>query len=294
MNEIILTENLTKYYGKNRGILSLDLSVCEGEIFGFIGPNGAGKSTTIRILCGLVRPSLGSARIFGREVGKYQKEIMARMGYLPSETVFYRGMKVSEILKLSASLHKKDCARELKNLCERFSLDEKRKVDELSLGNRKKVAIVCAFMHHPELLVLDEPTSGLDPLMQKEFFELVEERHKKGATILLSSHVLNEIQQHCSRAALLREGKMIACDNVEKLSGKKCRKVEVKGICEAPKLPGVSKVTTAENQVDFFYEGSMTDLLKELNQMPVQDLHITEPELEEVFLHYYGKGGEEI
>ena len=293
MSAIIETKSLTKYYGKHRGIIDLDLEVKEGEIFGVIVPNGAGKSTTLRVLLGLVSPTSGTAEVFGKKVGKQQTEILADIGYLPSEAMFYSGMRVSEVLKLSAKLYKKNCDARRKELCERFALDEKRKISELSLGNRKKVAIVCAFQHDPRLLILDEPTSGLDPLMQKEFFNLVEECHEKGRTVVLSSHVLSEVQQHCNRAAILREGKLIACNSVEKLSGRRCRKVEVKTEDKISGLPGIRKVETGEHQVSFLYEGEMAELLKVLNQIHVQDLIISEPELEEVFLHYYEKGGEQ-
>lgn len=292
MTEIITTTNLTKYYGKSRGIIDLNLSVGEGEIFGFIGPNGAGKSTTMRVLLGLVAPTSGSACIFGKEVGKKQKEILSQIGYLPSEAMFYNGMKVSEILELSSKLYRKDCVQERKRLCDQFSLDQSRKVEELSLGNRKKVAIVCAFQHKPDLLVLDEPTSGLDPLMQKEFFELLQERNREGAGILLSSHVLSEVQQYCRRAAILREGRLVACDSVEHLAGKNCRKIEIKGTNEPPRLEGVRKVVSGDKQVSFLYHGQMQKLIAELSQMPVEDLRVTEPELEEIFLHYYTEGGE--
>ena len=291
MNAIISTENLTKYYGKSRGIIDLNLDVKEGEIFGFIGPNGAGKSTTMRVLLGLVSPTSGSVEIFGKQVGRQQKEILSRIGYLPSEAMFYSGMRVAEVLKLSAKLYGKNCEQRRKDLCERFALDEKRKISELSLGNRKKVAIVSAFQHDPELLILDEPTSGLDPLMQKEFFDLVEECHKKGRSVLLSSHVLSEVQQHCGRAAILREGRLIACSSVEQLAGKQCRKVEIKTRDKIGGLEGIRRMETTGQRVSFLYEGDMSKLLKVLNQIDVQDLIISEPELEEVFLHYYEKGG---
>lgn len=163
--EAIKMENLTKYYGKSRGVLELNLSVKQGEMFGFIGPNGAGKSTTIRTLLGLVSPTKGSAQIFGMDIVKNREAVLQKVGYLPSEAIFYSGMKIKDILKLSADLRKKNCAAESKALCERLQLDRNRKVDELSFGNRKKVAIICALQHRPELLILDEPTGGLDPLM---------------------------------------------------------------------------------------------------------------------------------
>lgn len=169
--EAIKMENLTKYYGKSRGVLELNLSVEQGEVFGFIGPNGAGKSTTIRTLLGLVSPTKGSAQIFGMDTVKNKEAVLQKVGYLPSEAIFYPSMKVKDILKLSADLRKKNCAAESNSLCERLQLDRNRKVDELSFGNRKKVSIICALQHRPELLILDEPTGGLDPLMQREFLK---------------------------------------------------------------------------------------------------------------------------
>lgn len=164
MDAIKITK-LSKYYGKNRGIVDLDLSVGKGEFFGFIGPNGAGKSTTIRTLLGLIAPTGGGAQILGMNIVKDKQAILQKVGYLPSEAAFYSGMRVKDVLKLSADLRKTDCSTEAKLLCERLQLDTARKVEELSFGNRKKVSIVCALQHCPELLILDEPTGGLDPLM---------------------------------------------------------------------------------------------------------------------------------
>lgn len=172
--EAIQTNHLTKYYGKTCGIADMSLTVGEGDFFGFIGPNGAGKSTTIRILLGLITASSGTAQIFGKDVGKHKREILSQVGYLPSETMFYNGMRVKDVLRLSADLRKMDCTQEAKKLCDRLELDDSRKVEELSLGNRKKVGIVCAMQHRPKLYILDEPTSGLDPLMQREFYALLQ------------------------------------------------------------------------------------------------------------------------
>lgn len=208
--EAILTEKLTKSYGKARGIIDLDLRVEQGEFFGFIGPNGAGKSTTIRTLLGLLRPTSGRGTVLGLDITRKTEEILSRVGYLPSETVFYPGMKVKELLRFSAGLRKRDCRREGEALCERLRLDMHKKVEELSLGNRKKAGIVCALQHRPELLILDEPTSGLDPLMQREFFTILKEYHAAGTTIFLSSHVLSEIRRNCSKALVLREGRAVA------------------------------------------------------------------------------------
>ncbi|MDO4544584.1 MAG: ABC transporter ATP-binding protein [Bacillota bacterium] len=290
--DIIRTAGLTKYYGKSRGIIDLDLAVREGEIFGFIGPNGAGKSTTIRVLLGLISPTSGTAQIFGRDIVKEKIDILKDVGYMPSEAVFYSGMKVGEVIRLSAGLYRKDCKAEAERLCERFSLDTGKKIEELSLGNRKKVGIVCAFQHEPSLYILDEPTSGLDPLMQKEFFRLVRERQKAGATVFLSSHVLSEVQRYCQRAAIIREGRLVVCDQVERLSDTGARKVTLHGVSQVPELAGIKNPNVFEDSVSFLYQGEMKELIRELNGVTFTDITITEPELEEIFLHYYEKEGQ--
>lgn len=290
--EIIQTTKLTKYYGKARGIIDLDLTVEQGEFFGFIGPNGAGKSTTIRTLLGLIAPTSGSAMIFGKDVTKEKVSILQNIGYLPSEALFYPGMKVKDVLQLSADLRKADCTAESKRLCERLQLDTSRKIDALSFGNRKKVAIVCALQHRPALLVLDEPTSGLDPLMQKEFFDILRQRNREGATILLSSHVLSEIQRNCTRAAIIRDGRIIACNSVDVLSNTSAKRITVHGAVDLTRLSGIRDRKDAEDSVSFLYNGDMNSLLGALSAGQVNDLTVTEPDLEEVFLHYYEKDGE--
>lgn len=287
--KLIQTQNLTKYYGKARGILDVDLAVEEGDFFGFIGPNGAGKSTTIRILLGLISATSGRAEIFGKDVVKQKNEILSNIGYMPSEAMFYHGMKVRDVLRLSADLRKKDCSKEAAVLCERLDLDAGRKVDELSLGNRKKVSIVCALQHRPALYILDEPTSGLDPLIQREFYTLLAERNREGATIFLSSHVLSEIQRYCRHAAVIREGKLLAADTVEALSHTGTKRVILRGVAQMPPLDGVRNLETNEEGVTFLYGGEMQALTQLLSKLPLTDLTVTEPDLEEVFLHYYTK-----
>ncbi len=289
----IETEKLTKYYGGARGIIDLDLAVGEGEFFGFIGPNGAGKSTTIRTLLGLISPTGGSGRIFGQDIVQGRESILGRTGYLPSEAVFYPGMKVRDVLKLSAGLRRCDCREEAGRLCGRLQLEPDRKVDELSFGNRKKVAIVCALQHKPDLLILDEPTSGLDPLMQRAFFDILGERHREGATIFLSSHILSEIQRNCSRAAIIREGRIIACNSVEALARTNARRVTVHGRVSLEGLKGIRDKKEAAGSVSFLYNGSMDLLLQALASGQVLDLSVSEPDLEEIFLHYYEAGGGE-
>ena len=291
--EAIKTVNLTKYYGKSRGIVDLNLSVEKGEFFGFIGPNGAGKSTTICTLLGLISPTEGSAKVFGKNITNEKEIILQEIGYLPSEAVFYSNMKVKDVLKLSADMRKKDCTKEARKLCERLQLDISKKVDELSFGNRKKVAIVCALQSNPSMLILDEPTGGLDPLMQREFFDIIRERNQDGTTIFLSSHVLSEVQRNCNRAAIIREGTMIACDRVEDLAKNNAKRVSVYGNVDLNGLNGIRDRKVVDKVISFLYSGNMNDLLQRFSQGEVLDLNISEPDLEEVFLHYYQKEGEE-
>ena len=201
--------HLTKTYGKARGVTDLTFHVPAGGCFGFIGPNGAGKSTTIRTLLGLISPTAGSAKVLGLDCVKDRTAILARVGYMPSEAMFYPEWRVSEVIRLSADLRKKDCGQEAAALCAALELDTRKKIRELSLGNRKKVSIVCAMQHRPELYILDEPTSGLDPLVQRVFWSELEARRREGATVFLSSHVLYEVQRYCDRAAIIREGRLL-------------------------------------------------------------------------------------
>ncbi len=279
------TVSLTKFYGRSRGINGIDLTVAEGDFFGFIGPNGAGKSTTIRILTGLISQTSGTAKIFGKIAGK--TDVLADIGYMPSEANFYHGMKVREVIKFSAELRKRDCANEAARLCERLGLDVNKKISELSLGNRKKVSIVCALQHKPRLCILDEPTSGLDPLMQREFYAILEERNAEGATIFLSSHVLSEIQKYCKRAAVIREGRLLVCDRVENLVHTNAKKIALSGISELPKLDGIRNAEIDGDTVKFLYSGEPRELLNALAPLPITDIGITEPDLEEIFMHYY-------
>ena len=289
---VIETKGLTKYYGKSRGIIDLNLSVTEGEFFGFIGPNGAGKSTTIRTLLGLINKSGGTAEIFGRNVETNKKEILAEVGCLPSEGVFYSGMRVKDVIKLSADLRKKDCKKEAEVLCERLGLDTEKKVEELSFGNRKKVAIVCALQHKPRLCVLDEPTGGLDPLMQREFFTILKERNAEGVTIFLSSHILSEIQRNCTRAAIVREGKIIACDSVEALSKTSAKRIHIEGNADITALKNVRDIQKTDSGTSFLYSGDINEFLQYISKYSINDLSISEPDLEEIFMHYYLDGGD--
>ncbi len=288
----IETKGLTKFYGRARGIENVDLKVEEGEIFGFIGPNGAGKSTTIRTLLGLIRKSGGEARVLGRDVWTEKEKILLETGYLPSEAAFYSGMRVNDVLEFSAKLRKKDCRAEAKRLAERLDLDLSRKVGELSLGNRKKVGIVAAMQHRPRLYVLDEPTSGLDPLIQREFFALLKERNAEGATVFLSSHVLSEIGRYCTRAGIVREGRLIREGAVDELAGSGLKRVTLHGASELPKIDGIKDVKLTEGSASFLYSGRADELVRALAALSFDDVSLTDPDIEEVFMHYYGKDGE--
>ncbi|MBE6762803.1 MAG: ABC transporter ATP-binding protein [Ruminococcaceae bacterium] len=287
----IETTGLTKYYGKSRGIIDVSIAVEQGQFYGFIGPNGAGKSTTIRTLLGLIQPTSGKATVMGMDIVKDRTAILRRIGYLPGEATFYSGMRVREILALSAKLRGMDCSANAKVLCDRLELDVSRRIDELSLGNRKKVGIVCALQHDPELYILDEPTSGLDPLMQREFYEILRERNQKGATVFLSSHILTEIERYCTDAAVVREGRVLASDSVTKLGHTGVKRVTLRGVTAMPAVDGACDVQTVNGTTSFLYNGDAHRLLRQLSDVPFDDVAIADPDLEEVFMHFYEKEG---
>lgn len=288
----IETTGLTKYYGTARGIENVDLTVEEGEIFGFIGPNGAGKSTTIRTLLGLIKKSRGSARVLGMDIEKDREKILREVGYLPSEASFYGGMRAGEVLELSAKLRGKDCSAEAKLLSERLELDLSRKVGELSLGNRKKVGIIAAMQHYPRLYILDEPTSGLDPLIQREFFKILKERNRDGATVFLSSHVLSEIGRYCHSAGIVREGRLIRQASVDQLTDTGVKRVVLHGTVTLPELNGIRDVNRSETGISFLYSGNAGELIRALANLSFDDISLTDPDIEDVFLHYYTKEDE--
>ena len=289
MNNAVSLEGLVKRYGKHRGIEGLDLKVKEGEWFGYIGPNGAGKSTTIRTMLGLIKATEGKSTVLGMDSWKDREKIMEKVGYLPSEAIFYPEMTVSETLDYALSLHGSKNKRRQKVLSERLELDTGRKIGELSYGNRKKVGIVCALEHNPSLLILDEPTGGLDPLMQREFFSMLEEEHRKGVTIFMSSHILSEIESHAETAAAIREGRIIVNGKVEEISRTNARRVNLRGKIDISTLTGVKEVVEDKNGMSFLYSGEASALLEALYKGSVKDFTVTEPDLEEVFLHYYRK-----
>lgn len=290
---VIEINNLTKTYGKARGITDISFQVEEGEIFGFIGPNGAGKSTTIRTLLSLIYPTSGSATIFGKDCIQFAPEIKKEIGYLPSEVFYYDNMKVKDLLNYSASFYKKDCRKRIKELAEIMDLDLTKKIDDLSLGNKKKVGIVQGLLHEPKLIILDEPTSGLDPLMQQKFFDLLEAENKKGATILFSSHILSEVQRLCNRVAIIKEGKIVTVEKISTLQENNYKKVkiETKTTLEPAyfNLTGVNNLEVNDNITSFLFRGNINTVMKKLAEIDIRNVWIEEPDLEEIFLHYYEK-----
>ena len=291
---ILKTENLTKYYGRFRGIENVNLTLEEGEKLGFIGQNGAGKSTFIRTALGYLKPNSGKTEIFGKDILTHREEILADVGYMSSECVFYKGMKVKDVLSYSAKLRKRDCSKEAKYYCERLQLDTNKKVEQLSLGNRKKLGIICAIQHNPKLYFFDEPTSGLDPVIQKEFFDILEEKHQQGASILLSSHVLGEISRFCEKAAVVKDGHIIACDTIENFSKagyKIIRLADVKNMQMIYSINGVFNPYAEGDNLTFSYSGDIKNLLGELSKAEFKDILISDPDFEESVIHYYTREG---
>jgi len=287
---IIEVNNLTKYYGKARGIVDVSFNVDEGEIFGFVGPNGAGKSTTIRLFCSLIYPSSGEAKIFGKDVIKYGSEIRQDIGYLPSEVFYYDRMKVIDLLKYSASFYQKDCTERMYELSDLMELELRRRIDDLSYGNRKKVGIVQGLMHQPKVLLLDEPTSGLDPLMQNRFYKLIREENERGATVFLSSHILGVVQKMCTRVAIIKEGSVIKIEDIKTLQQDNYKKIRVAANDLDPaqfNLEGVLNLEKENGVVRFFYKGDINVIMRKISENEVSDVTIEEPTLEEIFMHYY-------
>ena len=289
MKYAIEIDNLTKTYGKHRGVENVCLCVKEGEWFGFIGPNGAGKSTTIRTLLGLIKPTDGECKVNGFDSWKMRESIMKDVGYLPSEAIFYPEMSVKETLDYALSFFNKNDTKRQNELCQRFQLDTKRKIGELSYGNRKKVGIVASLQHSPSILILDEPTGGLDPLMQREFFLILEEEHKKGKTIFMSSHILSEIEHHAQTAAFIRDGKIILKKEVSEIPKTSSRRVNLRGRIDVDGISGIKELIKTKDGMSFLFSGESKVLIDALNKGEVKDFTVTEPDLEEVFLHYYKK-----
>lgn len=292
-NFAIEINNLTKYYRKTIGIEKLDLTVEEGEIFGFIGPNGAGKSTTIRLLFNLIFPDSGSGRIFGYDIVKQSKEIKQITGYLPAEVNYYYKMTVGELLEYSQKFYKINDYKRINELTEELDINPKLKIRDLSLGNKKKVSLIQSILHNPQLLVLDEPTSALDPLVQSKVFDIFKREHSRGSTIFFSSHVLSDVQKICSKVAIIQSGRIIKVESIDTLRKKMLKKIAIKLVNSDAEfninLSGISDFYRMNNQINFMYNGDMNHLTSALAILNLDNLTIEEPTLEEIFFHYYTK-----
>ena len=288
---VIKTVKLTKYYGKSRGIEDLDLSVKEGEIFGFLGPNGSGKTTTIRILLDFIRACSGSARIFALDVHKNSSRIRSRIGYLPGEYGMYEDMSGFEYLELLGALRGEKRPPLRDRLLELFGLDGSRRIKSYSHGTKQKLALIQAFMHDPELLILDEPTSGLDPLIQQRFFELMREVKKRGKTIFFSSHVLSEVEKVCDRAAILKEGRLVALHEIADLKKLRLKTLEIVFSQELDesvfRLEGVRKIEKDAHTIRLWIDSNLNNILRVISKYPVENISGADARLEDVFLEYY-------
>ncbi len=293
MNDIIRTEKLTKAYGSQRGIIDVDLSVAEGEVFGFLGPNGAGKTTTIRTLLDLIRPTSGKAFVFGIDTTADPVAIHKRIGYIPGEFALYDRLTGGQTIHYFANLRGGVDRAYQQALIERLEIDPSRRFKELSKGNKQKIGLVIALQHRPELLVLDEPTSGLDPLVQQTFYTVVREARSEGRSVFLSSHILSEVERTCDRVAIIREGALVKVDSVEGLRDLAHHQVELRFTDGVPteafaSLPGVSEVVVDDHVLRMRVAGPITPVVQAAARYELLDFVSREPTLEETFLAQYG------
>jgi ABC-2 type transport system ATP-binding protein len=295
MTAIIQAEKLTKSYGEHRGIVEVDLTVNEGEVFGFLGPNGAGKTTTIRTVLDLIRPTSGRALVFGIESTADPVAIHRRIGYIPGEFTLYDRLTGGQTIQYFANLRGGVDEAYQRSLIERFDIDPKRRYKELSKGNKQKIGLVIALQHQPELLILDEPTSGLDPLVQQSFFELVREAREAGRTVFLSSHILSEVERTADRVAIIRDGRIVKLGSVESLRDLAHHQVELRFTGPVPteafaKLDGVSEVAAEDHVLRMRVSGPITPVVRAAAAYELLDFVSREPTLEETFLAQYGHG----
>jgi ABC-2 type transport system ATP-binding protein len=290
---VIQTEKLTKSYGSSRGIEDINLSVKEGEVFGFLGPNGSGKTTTIRILLDFIRASSGRARLFGMDAHADSIQIKSRIGYLPGEYGMYEKMTAVEYLQFLGSLRSGEEPPLRDKLIERLGLDTSRRIKSLSHGTKQKLALIQAFMHDPELLILDEPTNGLDPLIQQKFYELILELKERGKTIFFSSHVLSEVERVCDRVAILREGRLIALHEISDLKKYRLKRIEVTFKEELDesifRLEGVRKIEKNARTVRLWVDANINHILRTLSEYPIDNISCQDARLEDIFLEYYSQ-----
>jgi ABC-2 type transport system ATP-binding protein len=296
-NHVIRTENLTKYYGKIRGIKDFTLTVNKGEIFGFLGPNGAGKTTTIRLFLGLIGKTSGSIQIFGMDSHKDSVAIRKRVGYVPGDFGLIPNIRVKEYLNYLLSLSKHESDGKMKELAEQFDLDLNRKTHELSRGNRQKVGVVQAFMADQDLIILDEPTTGLDPLMQQEFYKLARQEKEKGKTIFMSSHILAEAEAVCDRVAIVKEGRLKIVEEIASLQKKTGKILDVEFRepvnVEEFRLPGVSEIKVDNNRLSLTINENLDTVIKAVATHNISNMSLKTYSLEQLFLQYYKNGAGE-
>jgi ABC-2 type transport system ATP-binding protein len=292
---VIVVDNLTKRYGKQRGVIDLNMQVMQGEVFGYLGPNGAGKTTTIRTILDFIRPTRGRATIFGMDTRAGSSAIHRRIGYVPGEIPVYDNMTGSQYLRYMANLRGGVDWKVVDELSQRLSADLTRRMRSLSHGNKRKIVLIEAFMRKPELILLDEPTSGLDPLMQQEFYKLVDEARSEGRTVFLSSHILPEVERVCDRVAIIREGRLIAVEHISALKERALRRLEIHFGLPVPGnafagVPGLRDVTVQGRTLQCTVTGSLDALIKTAARFEVINVISQEPNLEEIFLSFYGGG----
>lgn len=291
--EIIRINKLTKNYGKNRGINNIELEIKDGEIYGFIGPNGAGKSTTIKTLLNFIFPTSGSAEILNKDIVKESKEIKEFTSYVPSEVRYYSEVKVKDLLNYAASFFKDYDREYVKELCDELEVELDKKIEELSLGNKKKVAIVQALLSNPKVIILDEPTNGLDPLIQQKLFKILVKEKAKGKTIFLSSHNLSEIEKFCDRVAVIKDGEIVDILDLKNMNRNFGQRVILKSNnIDIKKIEEISEnIKVVDEEIQFIYKGNVNELISLLSKYNLEKLLIEEVNLEETFLNYYeGEG----
>lgn len=293
--KIIETQGVTVYYGKHRGIVDVDLEVKKGEVFGFLGPNGAGKTTTQRVLVDVIRPTSGTARVFGMDCRAESVAIQERVGYLPGELALYSNMRARAFFEMYEYLRAENGSKGYwRELAGRLDLDTSRKISEFSRGNKQKVGVVAAFMSRPELLILDEPTSGLDPLVQQTVLEMVREAKADGRTVFFSSHILSEVEAVCDRVGIIRDGRLVETERVEELFARRMKRLSL----TFPQLPpdgtfaldGVTELEPIAQTITLEVRENLPQVLATAAQYDVSDIETHNVTLEEIFLAYYGKG----
>ncbi|HHU71129.1 MAG TPA: ABC transporter ATP-binding protein [Clostridiales bacterium] len=289
---VIEIKNLTRDYKKGKGVFDISFDVEEGEVFGFLGPNGAGKTTTIRHLMGFIRPQNGSCKIKGLDCWHDRARIQQNLGYVPGEMSFFDDMTGIDFLNFSAKYRGVKANGRMLELIDRFELDPKGKLKKMSKGMKQKVGIVAAFMHDPDVLILDEPTSGLDPLMQSRFIEMIIEEKKRGKTILMSSHMFEEVERTCHRVSIIRNGHLVAVDAVDKLKAKRVKTyvitLDSEEAAEAFAKENITVTSVFQNNVTVAVQSNIKDLIALMNKYPVSNISAPNQSLEEIFMQYYG------